>query len=295
MNTALASFGFGLITASILAIAAVGFTLQFGITNLLNLAYGDIMTAAAFAAYLVRNEGASIWLALLAGGAFGAVFSLLLNRLLYVPFIHRGLRLFGMIIVTLAASIIIQNGLQAIFRSDFFSLDAPAGRTYHLAGMLLTRSQLIIIGIAILAMAAVHALLRFTDVGKAMRATSANAELARSCGIQTERVVDTAWLLSGALCGIAGVALMINLATFTSATGGTFLIPIIAAAVLGGVGHPYGAMLGALVIGISSEMTATVINPAYKQVVAFAILAAVLIVRPQGILSEIASNKEVTT
>ena len=253
------------------------------------------MSGAAFSAYLVRNAGMPIWVAFVVGGLFGAVFSLLLNRLLYTPFIRRGLRLFGMIIVTLAASIIIQNSLQAIFRSDFFSLSAPSGRTYHLAGMLLTRSQVVLIGLAALVMVVVHGLLHYTRIGKAMRATSGDPDLARSCGIRTERVVDAAWLLSGALCGIAGVALVVNLATFTSATGGTFLIPIIAAAVLGGIGHPYGAMLGAIVIGVTSEMSATVIDPAYKQVVAFAILAAVLIVRPQGILSEVASNKEVAS
>jgi branched-subunit amino acid ABC-type transport system permease component len=295
MGSLLTSLGFGLITASILAIASVGFTLQFGITNLLNLAYGDVMTGAAFSAYLVRERGGAIWLTVIVGCAFGAAFSVLLNRFLYARFARRGLRLFGMIIVTLAASIIIQNSLQAIFRADFFSLNAPTGKTYHFAGMLMTRSQLLIIAMAVALMAAVHVLLRFTRLGKAMRATSGNADLARSCGIRTDRIVDLAWLLSGALCGIAGVTLVINLATFTSATGGSFLIPIIAASILGGVGHPYGAMLGALVIGISTEMTATVISPAYKQVVAFAILAAVLILRPTGILSQVATEKEVTT
>ncbi|MDP9233372.1 MAG: hypothetical protein M3P01_02330, partial [Actinomycetota bacterium] len=81
--------------------------------------------------------------------------------------------------------------------------------------------------------------------------------------------------------------------SFTSTTGGQFLIPIVAAAVLGGIGHPYGALLGAVVIGIASEVAAAVISPDYKQVVAFVILIIVLLVRPQGILSEIATQKEV--
>jgi branched-chain amino acid transport system permease protein/neutral amino acid transport system permease protein len=106
-------------------------------------------------------------------------------------------------------------------------------------------------------------------------------------------VIDAAWLVSGALCGIAGVAVVLNTATFSEGTGATFLVPIIAAAVLGGIGQPYGAMLGAITIGLASEIAASVINPSYKDVVAFGILIVVLLVRPQGILSEVAAAKEV--
>ena len=80
MNTIVPAIGFGIVAASILAVAGVGFALQFGVTNILNLAYGDIMTAAAFVAYLVTSAGLSVWLALVAGAAFGSVFSVLLNR-----------------------------------------------------------------------------------------------------------------------------------------------------------------------------------------------------------------------
>jgi branched-subunit amino acid ABC-type transport system permease component len=293
LNTIVSAIGFGLITASILAIAGVGFTLQFGVTNILNLAYGDIMTASAFIGYLVNRGGVSVWVALLAGAGFGAVFSMLLNRGVYMPFVRRGTRLFGMIIVTIAVSLIVQNGLQAIFGATFFSLRLPQTRSYHFLSMVFTGPQLAIIGIAICAMLLIHVLLRYTKLGKAMRATATDPDLARSCGIVTSRVIDLAWLLSGALCGIAGVALVMNVTSFTSGTGAEFLIPIIAAAVLGGIGHPYGAMLGALVIGVASEVAAAVINPEYKQVVAFVILIGVLLVRPQGILSEVAATKEV--
>jgi branched-subunit amino acid ABC-type transport system permease component len=89
------------------------------------------------------------------------------------------------------------------------------------------------------------------------------------------------------------VALVLNTATFSETTGAAFLVPIIASAVLGGIGQPYGAMLGALTIGIAGETAAALMSPAYKDVVAFVILIVVLLVRPQGILSEIAAAKEV--
>lgn len=293
MNTIVPAIGFGLITASILAVAAVGFTLQFGVTNILNLAYGDVMAASAFVGYLLTSSGVNIWIALAAGALFGAVFSLLLNRLLYTPFVRHGTGLFGMIIVTIAVSLILQNGLQAIFGATFFSLRMSQGRSYHLGSMVFTSAQLGIIGIAAVAMLAVHVLLSRTKLGKAMRATATDPELARSCGIATDRVIDATWLLSGALCGIAGIALVMNITSFTSTTGGGALIAIVAAAILGGVGQPYGAMLGALVIGITTEVAAALISPDYKQTVAFLILIAVLLVRPQGILSEVATQKEV--
>ena len=293
VNTIVPAIGFGIVTASILAVAGVGFTLQFGVTNILNLAYGDIMTAAAFVAYLVTRAGLSVWLALVAGAAFGSVFSVLLNRGIYTPFVRRGTRLFGMIIVTIAVSLIVQNGLLAIFGANFFSLKTGRPSTVHIAGMVFTTVQLAIIAIAAAAMLLIHLLLRYTRLGKAMRATAADPDLARNCGIATDRVIDLAWALSGALCGLAGVILVMNVTSFTDVTGSEFLIPVVAVAVLGGIGQPYGAMLGALIIGIASEVAAAVFSPEYKDVVAFVILVIVLLARPQGILSEVATRKEV--
>jgi len=293
MNTIVPAVGFGIVTASILAVAGVGFTLQFGVTNILNLAYGDIMTAAAFVAYLLTSAGFSVWLALVAGAAFGSVFSVLLNRCIYTPFVGRGTRLFGMIIVTIAVSLIVQNGLLAIFGANFFSLKVPRPASVHIAGMTFTTDQLAIIAIAVVVMLLIHLLLRYTKLGKAMRATAADPDLARNCGIATDRVIDLAWAISGALCGLAGVILALNVTAFTDTTGSQFLIPVVAVAVLGGIGQPYGAMLGALVVGIATEVAAATFNPEYKDVVAFVILVIVLLARPQGILSEIATRKEV--
>lgn len=293
MSQVVPAIGFGLITASILAIAAVGFTLQFSVTNILNLAYGDTMTACAFAAYIANHAGVNIWISLVIAALFGAVFSVLLNRFVYFRFVRRGTRLFGMIIVTIAVSLIIQNALLAIFRPTFFSYQVGQSTSYHIGLMVFTASQLAIMGIAVAAMLAVHLLMTRTLLGKAMRATATNPSLARSCGVATDRIIDLAWLLSGALCGIAGVVLVLNTATFSDVTGATFLVPVIAAAVLGGIGQPYGAMLGAITIGLAGEVAASVIDPSYKDVVAFGILILVLLVRPQGILSEVAAAKEV--
>ena len=285
-----AALGFGLVTASILAIAAVGFTLQYAITNILNIAYGDVMTACAFAAYLLNASGVNIWLCLVAAAVFGAFFSLLLNRFVFTAFLRHRTPLYGMIIVSLGVGLIIQNMLLAIGGPNFFSYNASSGPTVRLGAIHLTMSQIAIMALAAGIMFAVHMLLRHTTLGRAMRATASNPALARVSGIRTDRIVDIAWMLSGALCGVAGVVLVVNTATFAASTGSSFLVIIIAAAVLGGVGHPYGAMLGALTIGLATELSATMISPAYKDVTAFVILAIVLLVRPQGIMAALRSE-----
>jgi neutral amino acid transport system permease protein len=288
-----AALGFGLVTASVLAFAAVGFTLQFGATNVFNLAFGDTMTASAFVAYAVMQVGVNIWGALVIGGLFGAVASVLLNRCIYAPFIRRGTKLWGMIIVTLAMSLIIQNVLQAIYGTDYYNFAPGHTSSVTLGPMVFTTIQLAMMGLAVAAMLAFHLLLKYTRLGRAMRATATNPDLARNCGVATSRVIDATWALSGLMCGVGGVVLVLNVSAFQSTTGGLFLIPMIAAAVLGGVGQPYGAMLGALVIGITTEVGAVFVTPDYKELLAFAVLIVVLIIRPQGILAEIASQKEV--
>jgi branched-chain amino acid transport system permease protein/neutral amino acid transport system permease protein len=135
-------------------------------------------------------------------------------------------------------------------------------------------------------MLAIHALLTYTRLGKAMRATAANPTLARNCGIPTRRVIDLVWLITGALCGLAGVVAALNAGTFTIDSGAAFLITILAAAVLGGVGQPYGAMIGAVLIGLITELSAAAWSPEYKDVVAFGVLVVVMVLRPQGLLAK---------
>src|SRR3981081_2347717 len=201
MNQVTLALGFGLVTAAILALSAVGFTLQFGVSNIFNLAYGDVMTVSAFVAYLVNvNAHVSIWIAMVAGGVAGAALSVLINRFIYVPFLRRGTALFTMVMVSLAVATIVQNAIQAIAGAGFRSYTRLSESSLHFLGMILTPTQPIIIAVAAAALVSLPLLLRHTRIGKAMRATSADAELARSCGIATDRVTSAAWALPGALC-----------------------------------------------------------------------------------------------
>ncbi len=135
-------------------------------------------------------------------------------------------------------------------------------------------------------------LIRYTRLGKAMRATAANPDLARNCGIRTDRVITLTWLISGALCGLAGVTFAMNSGTFGATSTDIFLVLILAAVFLGGPGQPYGAMLGALVIGLATEVSASLIVSDYKDVIAFVILLAMLAVRPTGLLGAAGMRRE---
>lgn len=286
MSLLIAAFGFGLVSMSVIALAAVGFTMQFGITNMINLAYGEVMITSAFVAYYLNQARVSVWIAMLGGAAFGAVFSFLINRFVYTPFQRKGTALLGMVIVSLAVSLMIANGLLPIVGYFSVSYRERFSQLLRFGDIALTVNQIVIIVLAVVVMLAVHALLRYTRLGKAMRATAANPMLARNCGIPTQRVIDAVWLITGALCGLAGVVAALDSDTFTISSGAVFLITALAAAVLGGAGQPYGAMIGAVIIGLVTELSAAVWSPDYKQVVAFAILVLVMVLRPQGLLAK---------
>ena len=286
MNVVIAAFGFGLVSMSVIALAAVGFTMQFGITNMINLAYGQVMISAAYVAYYLNKAGISIWVGMVAGALFGAVFSFLLNRIVYAPFMRKGTSYLGMVIVSLAISLMMANLLLPIVGYYSVSYQESSGQLIRIGAILLTTNQIAIIGIAVVLMLAIHGLLRYTRLGKAMRATAANPTLARNCGIPTQRVIDSVWLITGALCGMAGVVAALNSDSFAIALGSGFLITALAAAVLGGAGQPYGAMIGAVLIGLITELSAAKWSPEYKDVVAFGILVLVMVLRPQGLLAK---------
>jgi len=284
MSLFVASIGFGLVTASVLAIASVGFTLQFGVTDVLNLAYGAIMIFGAYIAYAVNAAGASVWLGLIAAVVACSLVSVLLNIGVYTPFQRRGTAPITMVIVSLGMTLIIEFGVQAVSGGTAVSYTMGNGPTLQGGGLDLTGVQIGIMVLAVLVMAGVHGLLRYTRLGKAMRATAANGSLARNCGIRTARVITITWALTGALCGLAGVVFAIDSGSFDATSTDLFLVLILAAVFLGGPGQAYGAMLGAVLIGLATEVSAAFIPADYKYVVAFVALLAVLGLRPTGLL-----------
>jgi branched-chain amino acid transport system permease protein/neutral amino acid transport system permease protein len=225
------------------------------------------------------------------GALGGGVISFLLNWLIFSRFIRHGLSRFAMVIVTIATGLICDNIIEAVVGPSFYSYKVPLERVHDIGGMLLTSQEIIVIAIAVVMMTATHVGLKYTRLGTAMRGLSANSSLARACGVPTARVVAVAWFASGVMAGIGAVALFLDTGAFGATTGSSFLVIVIAAAVLGGVGSAEGAVIGALVVGISTEIAASYWNADMQDVVAFLILIAVLLIRPQGIFSQVSSER----
>lgn len=286
MTLFLNSVGFGLVTASVIAIGAVGLTLQFGITNFVNFAYGELLTLGAYVGYyctvvLHLNLVVAIGVAIIATGLMAVV----LNEVVFAPFIRTKARLFIMLIVTIGVSLILQNSYQIAFGTNFYRYNVTGNSSHHIGPFLLTTTQLLIIGLAIVALGALQGLLRYTQLGKSMRAMSDSAELAEASGLNTRMITRMAWFLSGGLAGVGGVALALNVYTVTPDIGNLFVFILFAAVILGGIGNPIGAMLAALIIGVAMEVSGAYINSAYKTAVAFAILILVLLLRPSGLFA----------
>jgi branched-chain amino acid transport system permease protein/neutral amino acid transport system permease protein len=283
----LSSLGFGLITAAVLAIATVGFTMQFAVTNVLNLAYGSVMINSAFVTYFLNIHGhLNAWVAMIGGIVTGAVASYLINRFIFTPFQRRQLPPITIVIVALGVDLCGTFGLQAIVGGSYFSYRQSFGREWHFFGMYLSTLQLTIIGIAVVVLGLIHWLLKYTKLGKAMRATSANMNLARNSGVRTQWVISTTWIISGALCGLAGTVFAMDTGVFVATSAQLYIVLLLAAMFLGGPGEPYGAMLGALTIGVATEVSAAWINPEYKEVIAFLVLIGMLTFRPYGIFGK---------
>jgi branched-chain amino acid transport system permease protein/neutral amino acid transport system permease protein len=242
------------------------------------------MIVSAYAAYAVNQAGVSIWIGALAAVAAGSLLSLFLNNGVYRPFQRRGTPPVSMVIVSLGMLLILVFGTQAVAGPTNVSYVMNQGATLKAGSFELTVAQVALIILSIVVMLLVHVMMRYTRLGKAMRATSANRNLARNCGIRTDRVVTITWLVTGALCGLAGAVFGMNAGTFGATSTDVFLVLILAAVFLGGPGEAYGAMLGALVIGLATEISASFIVSDYKDVVAFVILIAMLTVRPNGLL-----------
>jgi branched-chain amino acid transport system permease protein/neutral amino acid transport system permease protein len=293
MTTLMTVVLFGLYSAALYAIGGVGFTLQFGVTNVLNLAYGSLITSSIFAEYYLTGHSTNLWVAMTVGGAAGAVLSFVVGFVIIGAFVRRGARGFNVAMVAIALSLILQYSLEAI-QGPVIDAFASSNRSTVLsvAGVNLDSQQVTAIVVAIVLMVGVHLLLRMTKLGLAMRATADDVALTRVSGVSPARTRALAWLVSGALCGICGVLLGIGIGTFDASTGNDFFITAAAAAIAGGVGKPYGAMLGALIVGVITQASAAIISPAFSSISAWVLLIAFLLVRPQGIFATYAAERE---
>ena len=272
----------GIAIGSILALAAIGLTLTYGILKLSNFAHGDFMTLGAYLTWLTNKTGLNIWLSMLVGAIGTIVAMLVAEYLLWKPMRDRRASDTTLIIISIGLALFVRNGILLLYGGRNQQYQLPIVRALEFGDLRIAYYRLVVVGLAIAAIIALHIILKNTKIGKAMRAVADNIDLARVSGINVERVVLWTWIVTGILTALAGA--MYGLIAVVRPNMGWFLIlPMFASVILGGIGNVYGAIAGAYIIGIAQELSVPLLGSEYKLAVALAIMIIILLVRPQGL------------
>ncbi|OZA01104.1 MAG: amino acid ABC transporter LivHM family permease [Rhizobiales bacterium 17-65-6] len=278
-----------LASAAVIAPAAIAFTLVFTLFRYANFAAGGFVTIGAFTAWTLNALiGLPIWVGGLGAMVVSALAFALADSLIFRPLRGRG----GgtLLLVSIALSFVIENIIRFFYGGQIRGFDLPLTGPLVIAGMRITRETMAVITVSVLATLLVGAVLTLTPIGRALRAVADNASLANVRGIPVPRIEMFGVALAGALFGLSGVLVGLDL-TIDPNLNWAVAIPVIAAAIVGGLGSPLGAAIGAVCIGLAEELTGVFLNPTYKGAVGFAVIALVLIVRPQGLLGDKVDRK----
>jgi branched-chain amino acid transport system permease protein len=293
----------GLVLGCIYALGAIGITLTFGILRFANFAHGEIMMSGAYLTWTVMAIAGYAGLTLhpLVAMVPATLLVILLflgtDKFFYKPFrkadtIKVVMASFGMMLIIRSAVQVIWGPNQLTFVRGIAKPNPVLSDLSSDIGMMLIipNKHLFIFAGTVIIVIALSYLLNRTRIGKAMRAVSDSPDLAHVTGIDVDKVIRATWIVGGICATAAGVFLVMDVQMLETTMGFRMLLPMFAAAILGGIGKPYGAVFGGLVIGLAEELSAypwigdtPLLSPGYKTGVAFAIMVIMLIVRPQGL------------
>ncbi len=285
MEEALQLIANGVVIGSVIAVAAVGLTLVFGILRLINFAHGDFLTLGAFAAVVGTGAGLPLYVAAIPAILVGAGVMGGLEKVLWGPMRRRGASTVNLLIISIGLALVLRYTLFWIFGSGVYRY-GPISQRIDFGLFALTPQDVIIVVGSAAALFGVALMLQKTRIGKAMRALSDNKDLAEASGIDVNRVTMITWLIAGALTAYGGIMLGLQGRVFAN-MGWFLLLLIFAGVILGGIGSAYGAMIGSMIIGVTQELathSAIGLPSDLKTGVAFLVLILVLLVRPQGIM-----------
>lgn len=293
----------GLIAGAIIGLGAVGVTLTYSILRFSNFAHGELLSWGAYLALAVSGAlgflsagltqpiapfsfGWSLPLSALIAIVLTGLLALAVDAILFSSFRRRGSAIIIMVMASFGASLALRSLLEFLFtsRPAYFTKALQIAMKLG-GGLRATPDQLLMLVIAVLAVVVVHLLMTRTDIGRAMRAVSENPALASIAGIDVRRVIRTVWFLGAALACVAGImsGLLIQIRPYL---GHDLLLPLFAAAILGGIGSVPGAMLAGLIIGLCEALAIQAVGAEWRAAVSFVILIAVLIVRPRGLFGK---------
>jgi branched-subunit amino acid ABC-type transport system permease component len=274
----------GLVTGVIMTLPALAITLLFGVLKFPNFAVGAMMTVAAYIAFALNVQlgwplTASTATAALAMG----VLCIGIDQVAFKPLRERGG--ITLMVASLGLGFILENIARFAYGNTSRSFALELARPFRFAGVRMNQEQMITIAVSTAAMILMYLLLTRSPMGRAMRAVADNPALALVRGIDSPRVIRWTWFIAGALLAVGGVLIGMDRA-LEPPMGSDYLISVFAAAILGGLGSPLGAFVGALVIGIVSELSTLVMAPNYRIGVPLCVIAVILVFRPQGLFGQ---------
>jgi branched-chain amino acid transport system permease protein len=276
----------GIFLGSIYALFALGYTLVFGVLDVLNLAHAAVFTLGAFMGLTaVAKLGLPIWVgvgvAFLGAGLVGVV----LERVAFAPLRRRPDTRFAGLISSLAMASLFVAIAQGIFGPEtyIFPPGTVPSETLIVGGLRLPVTQLLVVVVSVLLMAGLSWLVQRTRFGRALRAVAENPRAAALLGIDVDRVYAATFFLSSALGGVAGVLYALAFNSVAIDLGGSIELKGLAVIIVGGMGSLLGALVGGLVLGLSEVFAVAVIGSTWRDAIAFGLLALILIVRPQGL------------
>lgn len=273
----------GLVAGSYLGLGALGLTLVFGVLRLVNFAHGDLLTAGAYGTIAFAGLGLPIAAAVVLAALATAALAYLTELMVWAPMRARRAGTLQLFLTAIGVAFVIRFSIQFFSGSQARTLGLDTTTTVTVAGIRLGVLQAGVLLVGLVTMVAVGLLLRYSRTGREMRAYSGNPVLAEVSGIDTRRIIAVTWLAAGFFGGLAGVLYGAALGTFNPNLGFTLLLSLFAAAILGGIGNAYGALVGGIVIGLSQEWATLFFNARWKPAVGFAILVLTLLLMPNGI------------
>jgi branched-chain amino acid transport system permease protein len=282
----------GTVKGSIYALIALGYTMVYGIVQLINFAHGEIYMIGSFTALIVGGVLASLgmplllvlFLALLSGMIFASAYALTMERIAYRPL--RGAPRLSALISAIGMSIFLQNFVLLTQTEKYLSFPTmlPEIRFLDPFKVYLNSAQFIILVTTAVIMVILSVMIRFTKIGKAMRATAQDMAMARLVGIDVNRVIAVTFVIGSALAAVGGVLICSYNGQVNYYIGFTAGIKAFVAAVLGGIGSIPGAVLGSFILGWTESLGTGYISSDYENVFAFVILIIILVVKPSGLL-----------
>jgi branched-subunit amino acid ABC-type transport system permease component len=274
----------GLVAGAILALPAIGFTAMFAVLRFPNFAVAAFATLGAYGGWMANAWlGWPVVAALLAAFALAGATGAVTQRVALDALRPAGP--LTVAIAAIAANVILENILRFTFGNDLLGYDLPLARDIRFGALRIGPQQIENLILAVAVMVALFAFLAFTRIGKAMRATADNPDLARLKGIEPRRVELLAVFVGAGLCGAGGMLLGLD-TSIDPLTGFRIVLSVFAAAVVGGLGSIPGAVAGALLIGLAEELATLAIAPTYKSAIGFLAILLTLSLRPRGLLGE---------